>query len=293
MIALAFDRVSRDFATPDGRSYRALEEISLEITAGAFVAIVGPSGCGKSTLLNIAAGLLAPTSGSVRAGGVDLAGLNRSATYMFQQDALLPWKNVRENVALGLVLAGVPRADAHSRADGWLARVDLTEFATHYPSQLSGGMRKRVTMAQNWIIERGLMLMDEPFSALDVHTRQRMESELLALWEETTAENAKDAEKNKALRSQRAPRLKKTVLFVTHDLEEAIALADEVVVLSAGPASRIVARHSVTLERPRDLMELRTSTAFVDLYRAVWAVLREEVVKSQKRAGTAARGAKA
>jgi NitT/TauT family transport system ATP-binding protein len=262
MIALAFDRISRDFLTPDGRSYRAIEDITLEIPAGAFVAIVGPSGCGKSTLLNVAAGLLPPTSGRVRAGGVALTGLNRNATYMFQQDALLPWKNVRENVALGLVLAGVPRAEAHARADGWLARVGLTEFAAHYPSQLSGGMRKRVTMAQNWIIDRGLMLMDEPFSALDVHTRQRMETELLGLWEETA---------------------KKTVLFVTHDLEEAIALADEVVVLSAGPASRIVARHTVTLDRPRDLMELRTTTAFVDLYRAVWAVLREEVVKSQKR----------
>jgi NitT/TauT family transport system ATP-binding protein len=274
MIALAFDRVCRDFVTPDGRTYRAIEDISLDVNAGAFVAIVGPSGCGKSTLLNVAAGLLAPTSGRVSAAGVELTGLNRSATYVFQQDALLPWKNVRENVALGLVLAGVPRADAHARADGWLARVGLTEFASHYPSQLSGGMRKRVTMAQNWIIERGLMLMDEPFSALDVHTRQRMESELLSLWDETTAENAAP---------QQPPRLKKTVLFVTHDLEEAIALADEVVILSAGPASRIVARHSVTLDRPRDLMELRTSTAFVDLYRAVWAVLREEVLKSQRR----------
>src|SRR5215510_180072 len=195
MTVLAFDRVCRDFVTPDGRSYRTLEDISLEITAGSFVAIVGPSGCGKSTLLNIAAGLLPPTSGHVRASGAELTGLNRSATYMFQQDALLPWKNVRENVALGLVLAGVARADAHARADGWLARVGLTEFAAHYPSQLSGGMRKRVTMAQNWIIERGLMLMDEPFSALDVHTRQRMESELLGLWDETT-ESSETAERS-------------------------------------------------------------------------------------------------
>jgi sulfonate transport system ATP-binding protein len=314
MTLLEFDRVSRDFVTPDGRGYRALEDISLEITAGAFVAIVGPSGCGKSTLLNLAAGLLPPTSGQVRASGAELTGLNRGATYMFQQDALLPWKNVRENVALGLVLAGVARADAHRRADSWLARVGLAEFATHYPSQLSGGMRKRVTMAQNWIIERGLMLMDEPFSALDVHTRQRMETELLALWEEATAD-AVGAEPSPAGRPfqgrrdggaepppprlrrsteafgesgspapRQSPRLKKTVLFVTHDLEEAIALADEVVVLSAGPASRIVARHPVTLDRPRDLMELRTSAAFIDLYRAVWAVLREEVVKSRQRA---------
>jgi NitT/TauT family transport system ATP-binding protein len=283
MIALELERVCRDFAAPDGASYRAIEDISLTIDAGAFVAIVGPSGCGKSTLLNVAAGLLAPTSGRVRVGGADLIGLNRSATYMFQQDALLPWKNVRDNVALGLTLAGVSRADAHARADRWLARVGLSEFTGHYPAQLSGGMRKRVTMAQNWIIDRGLMLMDEPFSALDVHTRQRMESELLALWE-ATAEVAANAETHEALRAQRSPRFKRTVLFVTHDLEEAIALADEVVVLSAGPASRIVARHAVTLDRPRDLMELRTTTAFVDLYRAIWAVLREEVVKSHRSA---------
>jgi len=264
MIALELDRVCRDFATPDGATYRAVEDISLTIDAGAFVAIVGPSGCGKSTLLNVAAGLLPPTSGRVRAGGSDLDGLNRRATYMFQQDALLPWKNVRENVALGLTLAGVPKNEAHAQADTWLARVGLSEFTAHYPAQLSGGMRKRVAMAQNWIIDRGLMLMDEPFSALDVHTRHRMETELLSLWEASSG-------------------ARRTVVFVTHDLEEAIALADEVVVLSAGPASRIVGRHAVTLDRPRDLMELRTTTAFVDLYRTIWAVLREEVARSQRR----------
>ena len=281
MIAVELDRVSRDFMTPDGRGYRALDDISLSISAGFFTAIVGPSGCGKSTLLNIAAGLLAPSSGSVRVDGEALAGLNRRATYMFQQDALLPWKTVRENVALGLTLGGMRRADAHARADGWLTRVGLSAFAAHYPSQLSGGMRKRVVMAQNWIIDRGIVLMDEPFSALDVHTRQRMETELLALWEET-AEAAKSAAKDVDLSASRASRSNKTVIFVTHDLEEAIALADEVVVLSAGPAARIVARHTVTLPRPRDLMELRTTPAFVDLYRAIWAVLREEVIRSQR-----------
>ena len=262
MIVLELDDVSREFATPDGRGYRALDHVSLSIRAGSFVAIVGPSGCGKSTLLNIAAGLLAPTSGVVRVDGEPLAGLNRRATYMFQQDALLPWKTVRENVALGLTLAGVTTSDAHARAAAWLERVGLAAFADHYPSHLSGGMRKRVVMAQNWIIDRGMLLMDEPFSALDVHTRQRMETELLALWEEETAN--------------------KTIVFVTHDLEEAIALADEVIVLSAGPAARIVASYPVTLERPRDLMELRTSPAFVELYRAIWAVLRKEVVRSQQ-----------
>jgi NitT/TauT family transport system ATP-binding protein len=263
MIALELDRVSRDFTTPDGGSYRAIQEISLPIAAGSFVAIVGPSGCGKSTLLNVVAGLLSPSTGTVSIDGERLQGLNRRATYMFQQDALLPWKTVRENVGLGLTLAGVRKTDADGRADAWLARVGLAPFADHYPAQLSGGMRKRVVMAQNWIIDRGIVLMDEPFSALDVHTRQRMETELLALWEGSGT-------------------TRKTVVFVTHDLEEAIALADEVVVLSAGPAARLVARHPVPLDRPRDLMDMRTAPQFVDLYRAIWAVLREEVVKSQR-----------
>jgi NitT/TauT family transport system ATP-binding protein len=267
MTAVAFDRVSCDFATPDGTTYRAVSDVSFAATAGAFVAIVGPSGCGKSTLLNAAAGLRPPTSGMVTIDGTPLGGLNRRATYMFQQDALLPWKNVRDNVGLGLLLAGVSRTEAGDRADEWLARVGLSAFAAHYPSQLSGGMRKRVAMAQNWVLDRPIVLMDEPFSALDVHTRQRMETELLALWDEGTT--------------------RRTVLFVTHDLEEAIALADEVVVLSAGPASRVVARYPVPLERPRDLMDLRTAPAFIDLYKATWSVLREEVVKSQR--GEAAR----
>ena len=281
MIALELDRVSRAFTTPEGDSYRALEDISFSVPAGSFVAIVGPSGCGKSTLLNICAGLLASSSGAVRVEGEPLIGLNHRATYMFQQDALLPWKTVRENVALGLTLAGVATLEAHARADEWLARVELAAFAAHYPSQLSGGMRKRVVMAQNWILDRGILLMDEPFSALDVHTRQRMETELLDLWEKT-AKQADNVENEAAQRSPRAPRLNKTIVFVTHDLEEAIALADEVVVLSAGPAARVVARHAVTLDRPRDLMELRTAPAFVDLYRAIWAVLRQEVIKSQQ-----------
>jgi len=290
MTALEFDRVSRDFTTPDGRPYHALDEISFAVEAGSFVAVVGPSGCGKSTLLNIAAGLLPPSSGRVLLGAppAELHGLNRSATYMFQQDALLPWKTVRENVALGLTLAGVARSEADARADAWLSRVGLAEFAAHYPSKLSGGMRKRVVMAQNWIIDRGMLLMDEPFSALDAHTRLWMETGLLTLWEgRSSGSLAPDRPRPRADADGRAGQPggdRKTVVFVTHDLEEAIALADEVIVLSAGPAARVVARHRVTLDRPRDLMELRTSAAFVDLYRAIWVVLREEVIKSQKSA---------
>ncbi len=278
MIALELDRVSRDFTTPDGSGYRALEDVSLAVAEGSFVAIVGPSGCGKSTLLNIGAGLLDASAGTVRVGGEPLTGLNRRATYMFQQDALLPWKTVRDNVALGLTIGGATKAEALARADTWLARVDLSAFAGHYPSQLSGGMRKRVVMAQNWILDRSILLMDEPFSALDVHTRQRMESELLELWEGSGSSRTTHGFGSVWL----SQTLRKTVVFVTHDLEEAIALADEVVVLSAGPATHIVARHTVTLDRPRALMELRTTPAFVDLYGSIWAVLREEVIKSQQ-----------
>jgi NitT/TauT family transport system ATP-binding protein len=262
MLSLTLDRISRDFLTPDGRRYRALDGVSFDVRPGAFVAIVGPSGCGKSTLLHIVAGLLQADEGEVRVSGERLEGLNRRATYLFQQDALLPWKDVRENVALGLVLGGTSRREAFERAEAWLVRVGLSGFARHYPAQLSGGMRKRAAMAQHWIVERDLMLMDEPFSALDIHTRHRMETELLTIWEQ--AESTR------------------TVLFVTHDLEEAIALADEVIVLSAGPASRVIARHDVPLPRPRDLFDLRTQPAFVDLYRAVWAGLRAEVFRSQR-----------
>jgi NitT/TauT family transport system ATP-binding protein len=259
-------RVSRTFQTSGGAAYRALHDISIAVDRGAFVAVVGPSGCGKSTLLNVVAGLLEPTGGTVRVLGAELHGINRRATYMFQQDALMPWKDVRANVALGLTLAGVPRQAASERADLWLERVGLAAFATHFPAQLSGGMRKRVAMAQNWIIDRDILLMDEPFASLDVHTRRRMEGELLALWEQSAGGEA----------------ARKTVLFVTHDLEEAISLADRVIVLSAGPASRVVAIHDVPLERPRDLLELRTDPAFVDLYRAIWADLRVEVIRSQE-----------
>jgi NitT/TauT family transport system ATP-binding protein len=264
VIALEFDGVARAFTTPGGGVHCVLDGVSFPVATGSFIAIVGPSGCGKSTLLNIAAGLLPPSSGTIRVNSAPLTGINGSATYMFQQDALLPWKTVRDNVALGLTLAGTARADAHTRADAWLQRVGLAAFAAHYPSKLSGGMRKRAAMAQHWIIDRPILLMDEPFSALDVHTRLKMESELLHFWDAPLAA------------------ARKTIVFVTHDLEEAIALADDVVVLSAGPAARVVARHAVTLARPRDLMELRTTPEFVAHYRELWSVLRQEVVRSQE-----------
>ncbi len=256
MSAIAFSGVTRRFG-----SYVAIQNIDFEVRQGSFVSVVGPSGCGKSTLLNLAAGLTQPTSGTIRIFDEPLTGLNARAGYMFQQDALLPWKTVMDNVMLGLRFRGVESRAAEAQARDWVVRVGLDRFAEAYPAQLSGGMRKRVAMAQSWIVDPAILLMDEPFSALDVHTRHRMEGELLALWTASP----------------------KTILFVTHDLEEALSLSDEVIVLSAGPASRIVGRHTVDLARPRDLIDIRTDRHFSELYSAIWAALREEVLASYAR----------
>jgi NitT/TauT family transport system ATP-binding protein len=259
-VALRFDNVTQRFG-----AYTAIEGINLEAPTGAFVSVVGPSGCGKSTLLNLAAGLTQPADGFVSVFGERLSGINRKASYMFQHDALLPWKTAIGNIELGLRFRGVEARQAVERSREWAARVGLEGFAESYPAQLSGGMRKRVAMAQSWIVDPDILLMDEPFSALDVHTRLRMEAELLTLW---------------ASPSQKT---KKTILFVTHDLEEAIALADEVLVLSSGPASRIVNRYTVDLPRPRDLIDIRTDARFHELYRRIWSELREEVLASYAR----------
>jgi NitT/TauT family transport system ATP-binding protein len=257
--AIHFDRVTKRFGD---RDYTAVEGVTLEIRAGAFTALVGPSGCGKSTLLNLAAGLLAPSDGGIQVFGEALGGLNRRAGYLFQQDALLPWKTVTDNVALAPRFRGVDAGAARMQALEWVRRVGLEAFADAYPSQLSGGMKKRAAVAQSWIADPDILLMDEPFSALDVHTRLRMEGVLLDLWTGS----------------------RKTVLFVTHDLEEAVALADEVVVLAAGPASHVVGRYTVDLPRPRDLIDLRTQPRFGELYREIWGLLREEVLRSYERA---------
>jgi NitT/TauT family transport system ATP-binding protein len=254
--AIEFQQVTRAFG-----EYTAVRDIHLALAAATFTAVVGPSGCGKSTLLNLASGLIAPSAGTVEIFGEPLSGLNRRAGYMFQQDALLPWKTVVENIALGLEFRGASRNEATAQAIQWAERVGLGTFANAYPAQLSGGMKKRAAMAQSFIANPDILLMDEPFSALDVHTRMRMESVLLDLWTASP----------------------KTVLFVTHDLEEALALADEVVVLAAGPASTIVGRFTVDLVRPRDLIDIRTEPRFAELYREIWALLRKEVLRSYER----------
>lgn len=258
MDALRLERITCAFAGRDGARYEAVRDASLAVGENEFVSVVGPTGCGKTTLLNAAAGLLAPTQGRVLVRGEPLEGINRSAGYLFQADALMPWKTALDNVAIGLVLRSVPVTQAREQAREWLARVGLRAFADRYPHELSGGMRKRVALAQTLILDPKLLLMDEPFSALDVQTRSLMENELLALWQ----------------------RDRKSVLFVTHDLEEAIALSDRVIVLSAGPGSRPVAEFAIELERPRDVAEVRLAPDFLDVHRRIWACLREEVTRA-------------
>lgn len=246
--------------------FTAVENVDLDVADGEFVAIVGPTGCGKSTLLNASAGLLNPSAGTVRIFGEPLAGLNRQAGYLFQAEALFPWKTALDNVAIGLEVAGVGSREARERARDWLGRVGLKAFADRYPHMLSGGQRKRVGLAQVLIRDPKILLMDEPFGPLDAQTRQIMGNLLLELWH---------AER-------------KAVLFVTHDLEEAIALADRVVIMSAGPASRIIGEWRIELPRPRDIMEIRVHPAFHALHREIWSALKEEVVKTYRDAEGAA-----
>jgi NitT/TauT family transport system ATP-binding protein len=256
--AVQFTGVTIDFAVPGGQRYAAVASTDLAVAAHEFVAIVGPTGCGKSTLLNVAAGLLAPSSGAVETFGARLTGINAAAGYLFQQDAVMPWKTAADNVAIGLEIAGTVRREALERAQHWLRRVGLAAFGNRYPHQLSGGQRKRVGLAQVLIRDPKILLMDEPFGPLDAQTRQIMGNLLLELW-------AGD---------------RKAVLFVTHDLEEAIALADRVVIMSAGPLARIIGDHVIDLPRPRDAAEVRLLPRFHELHKAIWGQLRAEVMKA-------------
>ncbi len=251
--AVRFDSVTIGFG-----DFIAVRDVDLSVPPGEFLCVVGPSGCGKSTILNVITGLLKPRAGTVTLSGQPLRGLNRDVGYMLQQDGLLPWRTVLDNIALGPLFKGKPKAEARTLAAPWLDKIGMAGVGERYPWQLSGGMRKRVGLAQTLIMQPRILLMDEPFSALDIHTRHLMENELLRLWEEARS----------------------TVVFITHDLEEAISLGDRVVVMAAGPASHPVASFAIDLPRPRDVAEIRLTEPFLRLHRDIWDVLRGEVIRS-------------
>jgi NitT/TauT family transport system ATP-binding protein len=247
--------VAKRFLTPSGSIYTAITDVDLVVRPGQFCAVVGPTGCGKSTTLTLVAGLDRASAGTVRVGGHEVIGITKGTGFMFQADALLPWKTVLGNVALGPGFRGVSKQEAKASAMEWLRVVGLTGFENHHPHQLSGGMRKRVSLAAALINEPSVLLMDEPFGALDVQTKAIMSDELLALWERT----------------------RPSVLFVTPDLEEAIALADRVVVMTAAPGT-VKAVYDIDLPRPRGaVQEVRFDPRFIELHQQIWAALREEV----------------
>lgn len=256
--AVRLSGVSVAYALAGGGRYEAVQPVDIEIADGEFVAILGPTGCGKSTLLNIAAGLMPPSSGESVIFGRKLAGLNREAGYLFQQDALMPWKTARDNVSIGIEVQGRSRAEALKAADAILARVGLAQFGDRYPHQLSGGQKKRVALAQVLVREPKILLMDEPFGPLDAQTRLIMSELLLSLWQAD----------------------RKAVMFVTHDLDEAIALSDRVLVMSAGPRARIIGDFPIPLQRPREIAEVRAEPEFHRLHARIWGALREEVRKT-------------
>ncbi|MCW2596132.1 MAG: transporter ATP-binding protein [Jatrophihabitans sp.] len=261
--AIELRGVTKRFATPSGEVFTALRDLDMEVAPGEFCAVVGPTGCGKSTTLTLVSGLERASRGTVKVDGRPVSGITPGVGFMFQTDAVFPWKSVLDNVAAGPRFRGAGRRKANEAARDWLRRVGLAGFEDRYPHQLSGGMRKRVALAQSLINEPRVLLMDEPFSALDVQTRSIMSDELLALWEQT----------------------RPAVIFVTHDLEEAIALADKVIVLTAGPG-RIKATFQINLPRPRKAQEIRFTDEFVALYSEIWEALRSEVETAYARSTT-------
>ncbi|MDR7480951.1 MAG: ABC transporter ATP-binding protein [Armatimonadota bacterium] len=238
------------------RAFVALHDVTLTIEAGRFVSLVGPSGCGKSTLLNIIAGLVRPTDGTVRHRGAPVDGVNTDVGYITQDDNLLPWRTLQENVELALEFRGIAPGERRQRAAQYIARVGLAGFEHHYPHELSGGMRKRAALIRTLIYEPAVVLMDEPFGPLDAQTRVIMQDELLRLWEGSG----------------------KTIVFVTHDLVEAIALSDEIALFSRSPGA-IKRVYRVPLPRPRDVFHIHADPHFPAFYTQLWSDLREEIAE--------------
>jgi NitT/TauT family transport system ATP-binding protein len=254
---IAVENLSHVFEI-DGHAVRVLADVTLDVAEGEFLAIVGPSGCGKSTLLNVVSGLLAPATGRVSIDGAPVQGLNPRIGYMFARDALLPWRTSLANVAFGPELRGEPAGRREARARDLLRLAGLAGFEGSYPSQLSQGMRQRVSLARTLATDPDILLMDEPFGALDAQTKLVLEEEFLRIWE----------------------RDRKTVIFVTHDLFEAIAMADRVVVFSARPG-RIKSVVAIDLPRPRSITGGRFGARFQELYDRLWDDLRYEVVAAR------------
>ena len=238
-----------------GREVAAVQGASFEIHDGEFVAIVGPSGCGKSTILNMIGGLVTPTAGGVEIDGVRVAGrAPRQVGYVFQKDTVFPWRTVARNIAVGLEYRGVARAEQERRVREAIGLAGLAGFEEAFPATLSGGMRQRVALMRTLVVEPEILLMDEPFGALDTHTKINLHAELLALWE---------------ARHQ-------TVVFVTHDLSEAITLADRIVVMTRRPG-RIKLVYDILLARPRDVIAIRESALYQREYSEIWHALGEEL----------------
>jgi NitT/TauT family transport system ATP-binding protein len=238
-----------------GGELRALDNVSFEIAEGEFVALLGPSGCGKSTILNIVAGLLARTDGEVRLDGEEVrhGHVNRQVGYVFQRDTVFPWRTVEANIGYGLEIAGVAKAERRAKVRRTIEAAGLAGFDKSFPRTLSGGMRQRVALMRTLIMEPEILLMDEPFGALDTHTKLEMHKTLLEIWE----------------------RERQTVLFVTHDLGEALTLASRIILLSARPG-RVKEDVAVTFPRPRDAVALRETAEFGRCYSHVWHSLGEE-----------------
>lgn len=246
----SFRNVTRRFRSADSEEFVALQSVDLDIESGSFVCFIGPSGCGKTTLLNMSAGLLSASEGAVYFRGEPLRGVNTGVGFMTQHDNLLPWRTVEKNVGIALEIERVPRAERQRRVAEVLDLVGLGKFGKRYPSQLSGGMQKRASLARGLVYEPSTLLMDEPFGALDAQLRFTMQNELLRIWE----------------------RDRKTIIFVTHDLDEAILLADRIVVFGTHPG-RVIHVEDVPLERPRNLAELRHSPVYGETWERLWKLL--------------------
>jgi NitT/TauT family transport system ATP-binding protein len=253
--ALSFQKLTKAYP-PVGaaKGFLALYNVSLDVAPGEFVTLIGPSGCGKSTLLNIAAGLLRPTSGTVLCTGGRIEGINTGVGYLTQHSNLLPWRTVERNVAMPLELAGITRHLRNERVAAMLELVGLSQFAKHYPSQLSGGMQRRLALATMLVYEPPILLMDEPFGALDAQRRFELQQALLRIWERNT----------------------RTVLFVTHDLEEAILLSDRIVVMGTNPG-RIIHEERIRFERPRDSGNVRLTDDYRNVWNKLWRLLEPQM----------------